>query len=153
MRMRFPRFSLRQTATLELHVRRSKRLDVPIEVAQDLSFSAIPHLVIVMHVWVGYYRGLARPYAQYSQDCLKFAQRPVRIDQIVSVKHDCRIVVVRTDPQIVTRILGKKPTELTQEILNGFDSQLWALVSAEFRTGAGCVQDVEQLKRSNEALG
>lgn len=139
-------------ATLELHVGWSKRLDVPIEVAHDFFFGTVPHLVIVMHVWLGHCRRLARFCAQSSQDCFKLAQRPVRIDQIVPVKHDCRIVVVRTDPQIVARIFGKKPPELTEEILNGIDGQLWALVSTEFRTGAGRVQDVEQLKRSNEAL-
>jgi hypothetical protein len=71
----------------------------------------------------------------------------------VSVKHDCRIVVVRTDPQIVTRILAEKPTEMTQNFLNGTDSQLRALVSTELRPGAGRVQDVEQLERSEEAIG
>jgi hypothetical protein len=62
-------------------------------------------------------------------DCFEVFQRPVRIDQIVSIQHDCRIVVMRTDPQIVAGILAEKLTKLTQEFFDGTEGQLWAFVS------------------------
>lgn len=85
---------------VELHVGRSKRLDVPLKRPQDPSLRFVPCGMVVMHVSTKH-RWLALTRSQRLQRRFECVERPVGVDQIVAIQDDCRIVVMRTDPQIV----------------------------------------------------
>jgi hypothetical protein len=79
----------------ELHIRRPKRFDTPRERSQQLFLGVVPFLMILMHMWIWNFREPTRTSADAQKYHFEKIERPVRVDEVVSIEHDSRVIVMR----------------------------------------------------------